>query len=158
MPTPLQTYHTFIEYLRTGQYSRLAEVVDTDNYVENCVGLTGWTLGLDIALTNFTDGIATALSNFAVNEENVVETADSVVIRARIEATHTGTFLGVEPTGKGVSFDAVDWYRVGSDGRITWRFLLCDWHGLRLQLLDLQPDLPQTPTRVAVQARSLSQT
>ena len=76
MPTPLQTYRTFSEYLRTGQYGRLAEVVDTDNYVENCVGLTGWTIGLNIALTNFTQGIATALSDGATSEEDVVETAE----------------------------------------------------------------------------------
>ena len=35
---------------------RLAEVVDTDNYVENCVGLTGWTIGLDISLTKLHPG------------------------------------------------------------------------------------------------------
>ena len=150
MPTPLQTYRTFSEYLRTGQYGRLAEVVDTDNYVENCVGLTGWTIGLNIALTNFTQGIATALSDGATSEEDVVETANSVVIRARLEGTHTGTFLGIEPTGQRVSLDAVDWYRVGPDGRIVWRFLLCDWNGVRLQLLGQQPDLPQAPTSVAL--------
>ena len=148
MPTPLETYRIFSEYLRTGQFNRLGEVVDSENYVENCVGVTGWTIGLDIALANFTQGIATALSDLTMSEENVVETADSVVIRMRMEGTHTGTFLGIEPTGKRVTLDAVDWYRVGPDGRIAWRFLLCDWNGVRLQLLGRQPDLPQTPTRV----------
>src|SRR5947207_230706 len=36
-----------------GQFDRIAEVVDTENYVENCVGFTGWTLGFDTALANF---------------------------------------------------------------------------------------------------------
>jgi predicted ester cyclase len=133
-------------------------VVDTENYMENCVGLTGWTIGLDIALTNFTQGIATALTDGASTEQDVVETADSVVIRARMEGTHTGTFLGIEPTGKRVSLDAVDWYRVGADGRIAWRFLLCDWNGVRLQLLGQQPDLPQTPSRVALAGETMRQT
>ncbi len=156
MPSPLETYRRFEQYLREGRYDRFAEVVDVEGYVENCVGMTGWTIGLDIAVANFSQGIARALTDLASEEQDVVETADSVVIRARMAGTHTGTFLGVEPTGKRVGFDAVDWYRMGSDGRIAWRFLLCDWNGVRLQLLGEQPDLPQTPTRVAVQARESS--
>ena len=156
MPSPLETYRRFEQYLREGRYDRFAEVVDVEGYVENCVGMTGWTIGLDIAVANFSQGIARALTDLASEEQDVVETADSVVIRARMAGTHTGTFLGVEPTGKRVGFDAVDWYRMGSDGRIAWRFLLCDWNGVRLQLLGEQPDLPQTPTRGAVQARESS--
>ena len=152
MPSPLETYRRFGEYLREGRYDRFAEVVDPEGYVENCVGMTGWTIGLDIAVANFTQGIARALTDLASDEQDVLETADSVVIRTRMAGTHTGTFLGVAPTGKRVTFDAVDWYRVGPDGRIAWRFLLCDWHSVRLQLLGEQPDLPQTPARVAVQA------
>ncbi|OLB76758.1 MAG: hypothetical protein AUI14_17675 [Actinobacteria bacterium 13_2_20CM_2_71_6] len=152
MPTPLETYRRFGEYLRTGRYDRFADVVDTDVYVENCVGMTGWTLGLDTAVANFAGGIARALTDLASTEEDVLETADSVVVRARMSGTHTGVFLGVEPTGRRVTFDAVDWYRVGPDGRIAWRFLLCDWNGVRLRLLGQEPELPQTPTRVAVQA------
>jgi predicted ester cyclase len=153
MPSSLETYRMFGEYLRTGRYDRFAEVIDAENYVENCVSMTGWTIGLDVALANFTNGFGRALSELSLDEQDVLETEDSVVIRARMGGTHTGTFLGVEPTGRRVTFDAVDWYRVGPDGRIVWRFLLCDWNAVRLQLLGEQPDLPQTPTRVAVQAR-----
>ena len=40
---------------------------------------------------------------------------------------------GVPPTGRRVSYDWVDMYRV-TDGRIVWRYLLRDWKGLRDQL------------------------
>ena len=43
------------------------------------------------------------------------------------------SLLGVPPTGRRVSFEWVDMYRVAR-GRIVWRYLLCDWKGLRDQL------------------------
>ena len=58
---------------------------------------------------------------------------DTLVIRGSFEVTHSGEFLGVPPTGRRVSYDWVDIYRV-ADGRIVWRYLLCDWKGLLDQL------------------------
>jgi predicted ester cyclase len=126
-------YRRFQLYLREGDYARLPEVVDVAGYTENCVGLTGWTTGLDIALRNFQQGIAASLTDMQLTEQDVVEGADTVVIRAEISATQSGPFLGVPATGRRVTYDAVDMLRV-SDGRIVWRYLLCDWHGLLKQL------------------------
>ena len=61
----LDTYHRYREILRTGDFAHLTDVVD-EGFVENCVGLTGWTRGLDIASANFAAGIAAAAGPSAV--------------------------------------------------------------------------------------------
>ena len=130
---PLEVYRRFQSYLLRGEFARVGEVADMDGYTENCVGLTGWTTGLKIALRNFQENIASRLTDMAVTEHDVLEAGDTLVIRGTFEVTHSGEFLGVAPTGRRVSFDWIDMYRVAS-GRIVWRYLLCDWKGLQDQL------------------------
>lgn len=130
---PLEVYRRFQSYLRGGEFARLGEVADMDGYTENCVGLTGWTTGLAVALRNFQTNVASALSDMASTEEDVVESGDTLVIRSVISAVHAGEFLGIAATGRKIRYDAVDMYRV-ADGRIVWRFLLCDWKGVLDQL------------------------
>jgi len=126
---PLEVYRRFQSYLLHGEFARVGEVADVDGYTENCVGLTGWTTGLQVALRNFQENIASRLTDMAVTEHDLIEAGDMLVIRGTFEVTHSGEFLGVPPTGRRVSFDWIDMYRVAG-GRIVWRFLLCDWKGL----------------------------
>jgi predicted ester cyclase len=126
---PLEVYRRFQSYLLTGEFGRLGEVADLDGYTENCVGLTGWTTGLATALRNFQENIAARLTDMAPAEDDVIQTEDMLVIRGSYEVTHSGEFLGVPPTGRRVSYDFVDMYRV-TGGRVVWRYLLCDWKGL----------------------------
>ena len=126
---PLEVYRRFQSYLLHGEFARVGEVADLDGYTENCVGLTGWTTGLQIALRNFQENIASRLTDMAVTEHDLIEAGDMLVIRGTFEVTHSGQFLGVAPTSRRVSFDWIDMYRVAG-GRIVWRFLLCDWKGL----------------------------
>jgi predicted ester cyclase len=131
--TPLDTYRLFQQYLFTNNYARLPEVVDVTGYTEQCVGLTEWTTGLETALTNFQKNVTSALSDMHSTEETVVEGADTVVIRSLIEATHSGTFLGIAPTGRRVAFEAVDMLQVANH-HIVWRYLLFDLYGIQRQL------------------------
>ena len=126
---PLEIYRRFQSYLLRGEFARVGEVADVDGYTENCVGLTGWTTGLQIALRNFQENIASRLTDMAVTEHDIIEAGDMLVIRGTFDVTHSGEFLGVPATRRRVSFDWIDMYRV-ADGRIVWRFLLCDWKGL----------------------------
>jgi len=151
MGAALNAYRRFRELLLAGAYARLGEVAD-EAWVENCVGLTGWTSGLDIASANFAAGIGRAFSAIDAEELDVLEKEDAVVIRGRTTAVHSGAFAGVAPTGRRVSWEFVDMYRVGADGRINWHFFVTDWNHVRLQLLGEAPDLPATATRRAVQA------
>ena len=131
--SPLEVYRRFQSFLINGEYGRLAEVADMDGYTETCVGLTGWTTGLQTALRNFQDGIAARLTKMIPTEHDVIQSGDMLVIRGSYEVTHSGEFLGIPPTGRRTSYDFVDLYRV-NNGRIVWRYLLCDWKGLLDQL------------------------
>lgn len=148
--TTLNTYRRHRELAAAGQLGRLTEVLD-EGWVENCLGLTGWTVGLDIALTNLQAGFAQAFGELQVVEHDVIEDSDRLVIRGENTATHVGPFLGVEPTGQRIAWDFIDMYRAGPDGRLNWHFLVTDWNLVRLTLLGEAPDLPTTPTRRAVQ-------
>ena len=50
------------ELAERGEFSRVSEVLD-ENWVKNCLGLTGWTMGLDIALANLQAGFGQAFSD-----------------------------------------------------------------------------------------------
>ena len=151
MGKALEAYRRYRDLAGRGEFSRISEVLD-ENWVENCLGLTGWTLGLDIALANLQAGFGQAFSDLHVTEHEVIEDGDALVIRGENSAVHTGRFLGIEPTGRRVSWEFLDMYRAGPDGRLNWHFLATDWNLVRLQLLGQAPDLPATPTRRAVQA------
>jgi predicted ester cyclase len=131
--SPLETYRRFQSYLLTGQFARLGEVADVDRYTENCVGLTGWTTGLNTALRNYQDKVASAFTDMSTAEEDVIESGEALVIRSVITATHSGDFMGIPATGRKISYDAVDMFRLAG-GRICWRFLLCDWKSVTSQL------------------------
>ena len=145
----LDTYNRYRELLFSGDFAHLTEVADED-FVETCVGLTGWTRGLDIAAANFAAGIGVAFPDLSAQEYDHIEDGDLLAIRGRGEGTHTGRFLGLEPTGRRVSWEFADLYRLGADGRINWHFFVTDWNIVRLQLLGEAPDLPTTPERRAV--------
>jgi len=149
--TLLDTYNAFIEALATGQLDSLTAFVDPDAYTETCVGLTGWTQGLDVALANFQYGIGAGVADLNLDVRDIVQSPGNMVIRARVSATHAGTFLGIDPTGRRVVWDSTDMVKPGPDGRIAWRFSLNDWEGVRRQLLG-EPAAPGTPVRYAVQA------
>ena len=145
------TYNRYRELLFAGDFAHLTDVVDED-FVETCVGLTGWTRGLDIAAANFAGGIGAAFPDLSAEEYDHIEDGDTLAIRGRAEGTHTGRFLGLEPTGRRATWEFADLYRVGADGRINWHFYVTDWNIVRLQLLGEAPDLPVTPERRAVLA------
>jgi hypothetical protein len=88
--SPVEVYRQFQSYLVKGQFDRLGGVADVDGYTEDCVGLTGWTTGLPIALRNFQEGVASRLTDMVPTEHDVVETGDTLVIRGSMTVTHSG--------------------------------------------------------------------
>lgn len=64
----------------------------------------------------FTQVLRPALPNLAVTIEEQVAEGDLVTTRKRLTGTHTGTLLGVAPTGRPVSIRVIDMVRV-HDGR-----------------------------------------
>jgi predicted ester cyclase len=133
MATPLEVYRSFQQVLLTGDFARLPEVTDVEGYTEKCEGLTDWTTGIQVALANYQRNVLSALNDLRGTEQTVVEGADTVVIRTLYEATHTGTFLGIAPTGRQIAYEAVDILRIAND-RIVWRYLLMDLYSIEQQL------------------------
>ncbi len=65
--------------------------------------------------------------------EEMVAEGERVMVRHRMTGTHQGPLLGIQPTGKPVSFVIVDSYRV-ADGKIVGEVSLADIFGLLGQL------------------------
>jgi predicted ester cyclase len=63
-------------------------------------------------------GIIGALPDLHAAEQDIMAAGDTVVVRYVVEATHQGDLLGFAPTGRRVSWDAIDVYRL-EDGMIV---------------------------------------
>ena len=77
--------------------------------------------------------VHTAFPDIRVSIEDVIGEGDRVVIRLGWDATHTGPFMGIPPTGKRVHVQAMNIYRV-ENGRIAERWGGPDLLGLLKQL------------------------
>jgi predicted ester cyclase len=56
-----------------------------------------------------------------------------VTTRKTFRGTHRGEFLGIAPTGRSISFDAIDVVRI-ADGRIAEHWNVVDLMGLLQQI------------------------
>ena len=74
-----------------------------------------------------------SLSDFHVLTEDIIAEGDRVVTRHTAEATQTGPFLGVAPTGKRLKWTAISIYRLVG-GKIVERWGLMDFRSLQRQL------------------------
>jgi hypothetical protein len=63
------------------------------------------------------------------------------VIRARVEAFHAGSFLGLPASRRRLRWNSVDMVKAGPDGRLNWRFLISDWESVRRQAQGQPEDL-----------------
>lgn len=72
--------------------------------------------GRDGAWAWFTQGLRKAFPDMTVTVEDQFAEDDVVVTRKTYVATHQGAFLGVEPTGRKVSFGVIDIIRL-ADGK-----------------------------------------
>ncbi len=66
--------------------------------------------------------------------EDVLSSGDKVVARVRVTGTHTGNFMGIAATGRGVDFPAIDILRFGDDGRVHEHWGVMDVMSMMQQL------------------------
>src|SRR2546421_5211522 len=59
--------------------------------------------------------VASAFPDMKISVEDAIENADKVVIRWRMRATHSGEFLGIQPTQRPVDFTGINIYRFVGD-------------------------------------------
>ncbi|MEY9909880.1 putative ester cyclase [Catenulispora sp. MAP12-49] len=77
--------------------------------------------GVELQKTVFRMLLA-AFPDLHIHTEDRLVDGDKVVYRNVVTGTHQGTYLGVEPTGKKITYDEIFIVRLDSSGRIaqTW--------------------------------------
>jgi predicted ester cyclase len=97
----------------------------------------GGSLGTISGADNVTGMLQTfigALPDLSAVEQDIVASDDLVVMRLIVSATQQGDLLGMPATGKPVSWDAVDIYRVEDDGKISEEWASDDMAAFASQL------------------------
>jgi predicted ester cyclase len=102
----------FINEALTGRNLTIADEVLAPNFVNRMTG------GDLTAFKGMLTGMSAALSDFQIDIDDLVAEGDSVVARWNMAATHSGSLMGEEPTGKRVSTRGLTYYRL-VDGRIV---------------------------------------
>ena len=133
MATPLEIVQEWKARMRARDFEHMADVVDLEGYTENCLGLTGWTTGYEVALNNYIKNMVEPWSEMKITEEETIADGNAVVTRLHTEATHVGTFLGFPPTGKRIVWDAVNIVYVKND-RVVGQWAQPDLWGIYRQL------------------------
>jgi steroid delta-isomerase-like uncharacterized protein len=123
------------ELLNSGNVDAVGDLV-TPDYLEHDP-LPGQGTGREGAIDRFSMLVQGLSPRFTI--EDVIAESDKVVVRWTNEGTHTGSFLGIPPTGRSFTIGGIDIYRV-QDGR------LCEhWHQIdqlsMLGQLGLVPEL-----------------
>jgi len=133
MPTAAEIVREWKSRLHTHDFGHMEDVVDLDGYTEICLGLTGWTTGYGIAAQNYRHNMVEPWSDQVATEVETIQGENAVVIRYHVQATHTGEFLGVAPTGRRLEWDAVTIVHV-RDGKIAGQWAQPDLWGIYRQL------------------------
>lgn len=84
-----------------------------------------------------------AFGDFHVALEKIVSEGDTVAIRGTVSGVHRGYFMGVPPTGKRVSWQAMTFLRM-ANGRIVERWSTHDLLGL-LKEVGIIPERLEVP-------------
>ena len=116
------TARGFVARVFAGHDPERARDFFTDDVVMHA-GAVGTTSGIDAVVSIF-EGFIGALTDIDAVEQDVIASGDLVALRQVVSATHNGNLLGVPATGRRITWDAVDIYRVTDDGRISeqWAF------------------------------------
>ena len=85
--------------------------------------------GVRLFFSAFREG----MPDVGVRIDDIVVEDDRAAVATMIEGTHTGTLMGIEPTGRRISVRGIDMVRV-ADGRIVEHRGLTDTVGLLRQL------------------------
>lgn len=74
-----------------------------------------------------------AFPDFAVTVDDIIAEGDTVAVRLTERGTHEGEFMGIDPTGQEVEFQAMVFFRL-EDGKIAERWTQLDQFGLMQQV------------------------
>jgi steroid delta-isomerase-like uncharacterized protein len=72
-----------------------------------------------------TETFFNAFPDMRIETQDIFSTDDKVAVRIRFTGTHTGEFLGNQPTGKQVDYQSYELYRI-ADGKIAEEWICAD--------------------------------
>lgn len=104
------------EVIENGDMEVLKQIASSDFI--NHSAPEGMSPGLDGIIYFFTQIIHTAFTDLTVEVLDMVAEDNKVVTRKEIKGTHTGTLLGIPPTGQKVTIKVIDIFTV-RDGKLT---------------------------------------
>ncbi|MCX4995414.1 ester cyclase [Streptomyces longwoodensis] len=131
------TARRFFEVLATpGDLPPLNDLLDEDVHSVDPVN-PGPTIGLDAVRAEFR--MWRGAFDFVFTVEDLVAQSGRACARWTWNATHTGDFLGIAPTGERVAMTGMTMCGFGPDGKITELWWQHDQLGLMRQLGALEP-------------------
>ena len=136
-------FRSWCEVISQNRLDRAEEIIAPDE-VDHALppGIPSGLEGLKQVFTL----LHTAFPDLQIEIEDLIAEGDKVVGRVTARGTHQGEFMGIPPTGKPVSFNAIDVVRIAG-GKIVERWSQADNLAL-LQQLGAVPAPGQTaPTR-----------
>ena len=74
-----------------------------------------------------------AFPDIEIHVEDMFATDDKVAVRVRLTGTHTGEFLGKQPTGKRINYQSNELYRI-VDGKVAEEWICSDTLTLMTQI------------------------
>jgi steroid delta-isomerase-like uncharacterized protein len=80
-----------------------------------------------------------AFPDMRIDAQDVIASADKVVVRARYTGTHRGEFMGMAATGKSVDVQLIDIFRLGGNGLVHEHWGLLDALAM-MQQIGVVPD------------------
>ncbi len=126
-----EVIHRFYRAVNDKKRDELYQLVHP-NFV-NHGGASGDLVGPK-ALIDSLDPFYTAMPDWHVTEDYVVAQGDRVASRGTITGTHLGSFMGVPPTGKKITWTGIIIYRVDDNGMVVERWQDFDRMGMLQQL------------------------
>lgn len=90
----------------------------------------------------FYSNMLAAFSDLRVTIHQMLAEGDKVVTHKTFHGTHQGVFRGMPPTGKKITVDVMDIFRI-VDGKIVEHWAVVDWLSM-MQQLGAVPKAPMT--------------
>lgn len=128
--------HRYYDAVNAKQREVFYEIVHP-NFV-NHGGTSGDIVGPK-ALIDSLDPFYQAMPDWHMSEDYVLAQGDRVGSRGTITGTHLGSFMGVPPTGKKLSWTGIIIYRIDDDGKIVERWQDFDALGMLTQIGVIPP-------------------
>lgn len=119
------------QFIQGGDVNTFWSTIDRD--FVNRSAQPGMSTGPDGALFWFNNVLRPAFPDLTVTINDQVAEGDLVVTRKSYQGTHQATFMGVEATGRAVSFEVIDILRLRG-GKYVEHWANADMFGLMNQL------------------------